>query len=294
MRFNRLARLPACTFGYNVGMKNERTFITSPGNPLIKKARALNKRKVRFETGLFLVEGIHLVGEIIEAQWQVDTLIYAPDQLTSSFARNLVVQQTESGMQCQPVSAEVFSLIAEKENPQGILAIVRQRTRTLEHLTSNSFSWGVALLSPQDPGNVGAILRTIDAVAADGLILLETGVDPYHPSAVRASMGALFWKPVVAASFSEFIEWVHRGGYRLVGSSAHAQADYRVLRQESGRLVLLLGSEQKGLTREQMGACDLIVGIPMLGRTTSLNLAVSAGILLSALKEGRSTIDESE
>ena len=174
--------------------------------------------------------------------------------------------------------------------PRGLIALVQQKALRLEALAHGSFHWGAALVSPQDPGNVGTILRTIDAVGADGLFLLDPGpgtggsVDPYHPTCVRASMGALFWKPVVTASFPAFMDWAKESGYRLIGSSAHATLDYRAIKDQAGPMILLLGSEQKGLTEDQKAACDLVVSMPMRGRVSSLNLAVAAGVLLYAMQ----------
>ena len=140
----------------------------------------------------------------------------------------------------------------------------------------------MALVSPQDPGNVGTILRTIDAVGADALFLLDGGVDLYHPTCVRASMGTLFWKPVVQAGFDEFISWAKGKGMQLIGTSAHAQTDYREVGLGESPWVLVLGSEQKGLSDEQIAACDVTVSMPMRGKVSSLNLSVAAGILLYA------------
>jgi TrmH family RNA methyltransferase len=183
----------------------------------------------------------------------------------------------------QPVSAKVMESLTEKDNPQGILAVVGQRSLTLDDV--HRFQCGVALISPQDPGNVGTILRTLDAAGADVLFILEGGVELYHPTCVRASMGTLFWKPVVQASFDEFQQWINRAGFQLIGTSAHAKADYRKVKLENTPWVLLLGSEQKGLSNEQIAACDTIVSLPMRGKVSSLNLAVAAGILLYALSE---------
>ncbi len=156
--------------------------ISSHSNPLVKQIRALRQRKGREETGLFLVEGIHHVGEAVEAGWGIETLVYAPDQLTSDFAHRLVDEQSQRGVRCVALTSELFSAIAEKDNPQGILAVVRQRHLKLDDIAREHFRFGAALVSPQDPGNVGTILRTLDAAGADGLFLLDGGVDPYHPS----------------------------------------------------------------------------------------------------------------
>jgi TrmH family RNA methyltransferase len=258
----------------------ERSIITSLTNSQIKQARALRQKKARSETGLFLVEGIHHVGEVIAAGWDVESVFYAPELLTSEFARDLIsrIQTTP-----QPVSAQVMESLADKENPQGILAIVHQKTMKLADLKTTWKSTRhircVALLSPQDPGNVGTILRTLDAVGADALFVLDGGVELYHPTVVRSSMGTLFWKPVIQASFDEFITWARSEKFQMIGTSAHGDVEYQTFIPDLP-WILVLGNEQKGLSSEQIKACDVTVSLPMKGRVSSLNLAVAAGVLL--------------
>ena len=251
--------------------------ITSLSNPLVKQARALRQRKTRLETGLFLVEGIHHVGEAVEAKWQIETIFHAPDLLTSEFARTLLDRAGQLRLRLQPVSMQVMGSLADKENPQGLLAIVHQKQTQLEGL--KQIRTAAAVVSPQDPGNVGTILRTLEAVDADALFLLDGGVEPYHPTAVRASMGSLFWIPIIQTSFAEFSAWARGGGCQLIGTSAHAAVDYHTLAPHSP-WILVLGNEQKGLSPEQSLACDATVSLPMRGRVSSLNLAVAAGVLL--------------
>lgn len=124
--------------------------ISSHTNPLVKQIRALRQRKGRDEAGLFLVEGIHHVGEAVEAGWRIETLAYAPDQLTSDFARGLVDEQTKRGIRSVALTAELFSSISEKDNPQGILAVVRQRRQGFNDIPPEHFNFGAALVSPQD------------------------------------------------------------------------------------------------------------------------------------------------
>lgn len=263
--------------------------ISSSSNPLIRQVRALRQRKGRDETGLFVAEGIHHVGEAVEAGWSIERLVYAPDQLTSDFARQLVDEQAWRGVRCAALTSDLFAAITGKENPQGILAILKQRHWTLDELNAPHFRLGVALVSPQDPGNVGTILRTLDAAGADGLFLLDGGVDPYHPSSVRASMGTIFWKPIVELPFETFVKWAQKNMYRLVGTSAHASVDYRTFRLNQQPAILLFGNEQKGLSQEQMKACEILLSLPMRGRVSSLNLAVAAGIMLYAVVEDQAS-----
>jgi TrmH family RNA methyltransferase len=261
----------------------ERPLLTSLSNPLVKRTRSLKTHKGRLENGTFLVEGLYHIGSAFEAGWDVDTLFYAPDMLTSEYAASLLDEARRVELPPQPVSAKVMESLAEKDHPQGILAVVRQRNLSFDDL--DEIHAGVALVSPQDPGNVGTILRTIDAIGADALFLLDGGVDYYHPTCVRASMGAIFWKPVVQASFDEFLGWAKRKELRLVATSAHAELDYRQVQLGESPWILLLGSEQKGLSPEQMTACDMSLSMPMRGKVSSLNLAVATGILLYSLNK---------
>ncbi|MGH2521778.1 MAG: TrmH family RNA methyltransferase, partial [Anaerolineales bacterium] len=231
-----------------------------------------------------VVEGIRHVGEAVEAGAPLEYVCYAPDLLESKFADELIARESARGLRCYAVAADVFTSLAEKENPQGILAVVRQPRMRLEHLTPDTFSWGVALVAPQDPGNIGAVLRTVDAVGASGLLLLDGGADPYHPNSVRASMGALFWHPVASASFAEFAAWAKAHGYQVYGTSARGSVDYRAATYAQP-MILLLGNEQKGLSPEQAAACDPLIRLPMRGRVTSLNLGVAAGVMLYAMVE---------
>lgn len=229
------------------------------------------------------MEGIHHIGAALEAKTTLEALFYAPDLLTSKYARELVDEALRRNLPCHAVSKEVFDSLAEKENPQGILAVARQPQHRLADLTPGNFSWGAAVVSPQDPGNVGAILRTIDAVGADGMILIDEGVDAFHPTAVRASLGAIFRRRVVSTTLNEFSSWVAEFGYHIYGSSAHGTLDYRDAGPFRRPLILLMGSEREGLRQDQISICEAIIRIPMQGKVTSLNLAVAAGILLYAI-----------
>ncbi len=259
------------------------TTLTSRQNPKIKQARALRQRKQRQASGLFIVEGIRHVGAAVEGGAELDYLLYSPEMLTSEYAWQLIEQLESDNIPCYATLPDIFKSLAEKEHPQGILAVVRQALTPLDSLTPADFPWGVALVSPQDPGNLGTILRTIDAAGASGLIVLDGGVDIFHPTVVRASMGTLFSLPVVAATFEQFTAWAQEHSYHLYGSSAqgthsHTSANYQ------SPAILLLGSERAGLTDAQQQACDTIISLPMHGQASSLNLSVAAGILIYAMQ----------
>lgn len=257
--------------------------ITSRNNAKIKQVRALRQLKARRESRLFLVEGIRHVGEAVEAGASLDSIIYSPKRLESKFGLQLVERQEKRGIPCIAVSGEIFDGLVERENPQGILAVVRQPLHLMRDYSPDNLPWGVALVASQDPGNLGAILRTMDAVGANGLLLLDASVDPYHPSAVRASMGTLFWHPVINTTFAEFSSWARQYEYHIYGTSAHGSTDYQQVGGYKFPRILLMGSEREGLSPEQAAVCEILIRLPMRGHATSLNLAVATGVMLYAM-----------
>ncbi len=262
--------------------------ITSKSNPRIKLYRSLKTRKGRQATGLCLVEGIRPVGEAVQSGSDVEAVLYAPDLLRSDFAMQIIARCEQGGVPSLAVSTEVFNSLADKDNPQGLCAVVKMKWQPLSSLDRENFPWGIALVAPQDPGNIGTILRSVDAVGASGLILIDTeqehSAEAYHPSAIRASMGSIFWIPLVHTTFSDFVAWKEAQDCQLVGSSARGSMDSSALRDVRKPCVLLLGSERQGLTDSQVAACSMVVRLPMRGRVTSLNLSVAAGILMYAMR----------
>jgi len=258
------------------------TQFSSRNNPKVKQVRYLlgKGQKSGNRSDLFVVEGIRHVGEAVESGADIEYLVYAPDRMTSEFGLSLVQQQEQRGVTCLKVDKDVFAGIAEKENPQGLLAVVRRSACRIEDLNPPKVSWVVGLVSPQDPGNIGTILRTMDAVGASGMVIIDGGTDPYHTTAVRASMGALFWIPVVQASFVEFTNWAVKYAYHVYGTSAHGKQDFRDVTAYRKPAVLLLGSEREGLSPKQADICEALIRLPMSGHASSLNLAVAAGVML--------------
>ena len=252
--------------------------IASRNNPRVKAIRDLRHRKERERSGLFFVEGIHLVAAAIELGAAIELIVAAPDLVVSRFARDLLGEQQRQGVGCLEVTAEVFASLASKENAQGIGAVLRQRWDALERIRPSDDCW-VALESIHYHGNLGTILRNCDAVGGAGTILLGPTTDPYDPAAVRASMGAIFSQRLVRADVADFAAWKRRHGCTVVGASPAARHDYQAIAYQPP-LVLLMGSEPRGLSNAGQGLCDMLVGIPMVGHSDSLNLSVAASVML--------------
>lgn len=253
--------------------------ITSTANSKIKWIRKLRERKARQETGCFYAEGLRIVVEATQQSALVETLLVAPDLLTSPVGRDLLERQRSQGVEVLEVSPDVFQSVALKEAPVGIAAVIRQNWQTLKQVQVGPGDLWVALDEVADPGNLGTILRTNDAVGGRGVILLDHSTDPYDPTAIRASMGALFSQRLVRAGLEEFLAWKQRSGVPLVGTSGASQMDYQEYRYPE-RLVVLMGSEREGLAEKHIRACDSMVRIPMAGRSDSLNLAVATALVI--------------
>jgi RNA methyltransferase, TrmH family len=253
--------------------------ITSTANLHIKSIRRLRDRKARQECGCFYAEGLRIVMEAVQLGAHIETLVVAPELLTSSLGKQLVEEQRLRGIELLEVSPDVFSSIALKEDPVGIAAVISQRWTELDDIDTKAHDLWLALDRVADPGNLGTILRTSDAVGARGVILLEQCTDPYDPTAARASMGALFSQCLVKASFAAFAAWKKNRNITLIGTSGAAQCDYQVYAYPPG-MVLMMGSEREGLPDGHKALCDQVVSIPMMGRSDSLNLAVATGVVL--------------
>lgn len=259
--------------------------ISSLANPKIKEIRSLRHRKERVQTGLAFIEGIRIVADAAQDAAQhpgtLELLVFAPELLTSPFAWELIHAQQESGTPCMEVTADVFRSLSLKDGPQGVGAVIRQRWEALDELRlepARDFCW-VALDAVQDPGNLGTILRTCDAVGCTGVMLLGQSTDPYDPVALRGSMGAVFSQRLVRASFDAFAAWKLRHGCYVVGTSGAAETHYSTV-SYNFPMILLMGSERQGLSPEQQQLCDMVVKIPMVGQSDSLNLAVATGVTL--------------
>jgi len=253
--------------------------ITSFANQKVKFIRKLEQKKYRQESGQFFIEGLRIMGEAVQTGAPIETLVIAPELLVSAFGMSLLNHPDVKDINRIEVSAEIYEKIAHKEGPQGIGALVQQDWRTLNDLQVNPDDLWVALDSIADPGNLGTIMRTTEAVGARGIILLGNATDPHDPTAVKASMGALFSLRLTQTNWRDFGEWKASNGINMVGTSDHAQSDYQQVNYEYP-LILLMGSERHGLNPEMEQACDHMVRIPMEGRGDSLNLAVATAIVL--------------
>lgn len=262
--------------------------ITSHSNPLVKSIKRLRRKKHRRQEGVFYAEGLRVVLAAVDANAPIETIVYSSELLTSQRAGQVVTEQQAAGTVCVEVAADVFRSISGRDHPAGLGAIVREGWTPLNELPVGGGDILAALVDVSDPGNLGTVIRTADAVGAAGVILAGQSVDPYHPTAVKATMGSLFHLPIAQAEdIDGLLAWASARGISSVATSAHARRSFRAAAYRYPLLVLL-GSEGEGLPAAVIAAADQAVTIPISGSASSLNLAVAAGILLYELSTERS------
>ncbi len=254
--------------------------ISSAANPLVKRIRLLANRKHRREQGAFVVEGIQPVWRAVTAGWEIETLVVDPGLRPDSPAAAMVADAEARGVRVARLSHDLFERLSNRDGPAGLAAIVRSRQASLADLRPGPDSVFVALHRIGNPGNLGTIIRTADAVGGAGVILIGEATDPYAPTAVKASMGSLFALNVVHVPTPEpFLTWAGANGIQVLAACgradvAHWSTSYRP------PLALLLGSEGEGLPADLLARADQRLKIPMTGTAESLNVAAAAAVLL--------------
>jgi TrmH family RNA methyltransferase len=252
--------------------------ITAFSNPLIKRVRNLRDKRHRREEGLFLAEGLRILTEAREAGRLPEYLFYAAESAGHPLVLALIEATEGAGGEAIETNADILSKLSGKDNPGTVIGVYPEFAVALGDLDRAASPIWLVAERLRDPGNLGTILRTGDAVGAGGLILLNECVDPFSVEAVRASMGALFTVPVARASWEDFRDWLRGGPGQLVGLSLDTEVDYQAPAYAAPTF-LLTGNEAQGMPETMAAECDLLVRIPMLGKADSLNAAVATAVM---------------
>ena len=278
--------------------------ITSGQNPKVKELLALQeKSRERAERGLFVVEGRREFRQCLDAGFIPDTVFICPDIFGScklspdTFGGGKFNPDTfgsgeagkgpafdpegllKTGCKVCMVSKEVYAKIAYRGGTEGIVAEIRYRERTLKDIVLGENPLVMVLESVEKPGNLGAVLRSADAAGADAVVVCDPRTDLYNPNLIRASLGAIFSRQVAAASSEETIAWRKANGMRILTAQLQDSVLYYDTPMQ-GPTALVMGTESTGLTNLWRDAADAHIRIPMLGSLDSLNVSVSAAILL--------------
>lgn len=252
--------------------------ITGFSNPTIKRLKSLREKKHRKREGHFLAEGLRILTEALDEGVSPEILVLVEGIDLHPLAQKLEDKTLSSGGVVIETSEAIIGKLTGKSNPQSIIGVYKDHLTTLDQLERSESDIWLAAQSLRDPGNLGTILRTGDAVGAGGLILLDDCVDPFSVEAVRASMGAVFTQKIVQASWTDFVAWLRNGEGQLVGTSLNTDKDYQTVSYKKPTFVLI-GNEAQGLPAEYESECDTLVKIPMKGKADSLNAAVATAVI---------------
>lgn len=258
--------------------------ISSLQNERIKAVRALDMRKARRETGLFVAEGAAILMTARQAGFTPRTLIYEPRGASGEVASDLIRSALAAGAEVLEVSPAVLAKVSSKDNPQAMLGVFNQRwVQPPEPKTQRPQDVWLVLEEVRDPGNLGTIIRTVDAVGGRGIILVGNCCDAYSRECVRATMGSIFSTPLVRMRREEFLAWRRQWPGDVVGLHLQATADFRKA-DYRGPVLLVMGSEGPGLSAELTEVCTKRVKIPMAGGLDSLNLAIATALALYQIR----------
>ncbi|MEO6716824.1 MAG: RNA methyltransferase [Novosphingobium sp.] len=255
-----------------------RRTITGFSNPTVKFLRSLRDKKHRKAERCFLAEGLRLLTDARETGRLPQMLVMATSRAPHPLLDALETDVTASGGEIIEMDEALLAKVTGKDNPQAVCGVFSELSTGLSGIDRSSAPIWLVAQALRDPGNLGTMLRTGDAVGAGGLILIDDCADPFSVEAVRASMGAIFTQRIALASWAEFIQWLRQGEGQLVAASLRDARSYRGAAY-AAPCFILIGNESRGLPQDCEEACDLRVTLPMLGRADSLNAAVAGAVL---------------
>lgn len=266
--------------------------LTSVSNPRVKQVVSLRRRRQRDQSRRMLVEGYEELSLALDSGVVPDTLYFAPDLVRCDSDLATVTRVAERGGETVRVSARVFEKMAYRESPDGWLAVVPTVPTDLAALRLPERPLTLVCESVEKPGNLGAMLRTADAVGVAAVVAAQPVTDWGNPNVVRASKGTVFSVPVAAAGSGEVLAWARERSMRVVAATPDTATVFTDV-DLTGPVAVAVGSEKHGLSAEWLATADARVRIPMFGRANSLNVATSAAIILYEALRQRTTSHES-
>ncbi|MAW86994.1 MAG: RNA methyltransferase [Phyllobacteriaceae bacterium] len=274
-----------------VGVPGRVKEITSLSNPLVKDIKALALKKYRDQSHSFLAEGQKLVIDALDAGWTIRMLVCSKSVKARADIQALAARTIAAGGDVLEVSDKVLAAISRKDNPQMVAGVFEQSHARLADIRPAGDDVWIALDRVRDPGNLGTILRTADAVGAKGVILVGETTDPFSPETVRATMGSIFAVPVARATQEQFLAW--RAGWPglVAGTHLKGSVDYRTVDFSGKPVLLVMGNESHGLPDAIAESCDTLLRIPQAGRADSLNLAVATGVMLYEIRRSALSLE---
>ncbi|MBW9151127.1 RNA methyltransferase [Clostridium estertheticum] len=249
-------------------------YIQSKDNLLIKDIRKLKEKRYRVSSNMFLVEGFRFVEEALDSGFEV-VHIFISARGEVKFENSSMKNKLQVNTKVYGVSDSLFKNICDTDNPQGIIASVRNKPVEIKY--DNGFYMLADRI--QDPGNMGTIIRTAHAAGALGVILTKGTVDIYNEKTLRATMGSIFKIPIIYDNDLSLVQKLKKSGFKLVTSSLDTDKNFYDI-DLKGKIIISVGNEGNGISDEVYEICDLKIKIPMPGGAESLNAAVASSIMM--------------
>jgi RNA methyltransferase, TrmH family len=253
--------------------------IASSSNPKIKEAMDIMRRKSRAGQNSFIIEGPHLLEMALSADTSISEVFFTEDFAGKEEGQRTLRQLSKCTARVYEVADHLLHKLAETETPQGIVAVAAHSPLPLSGLSLRDNPLLVVSDGIQDPGNLGTIIRTADAVAADGVVILPGTCDVYMQKVIRATAGSLFNIPVAHAAVDELLAWLRAHKISLAVTASGAEASFFEADLDKP-VALVFGNEAHGVQDKLRRAADMLLSIPIYGRAESLNVAASAAICL--------------
>ncbi|MBB3861623.1 TrmH family RNA methyltransferase [Novosphingobium hassiacum] len=255
-----------------------RKIITGYSNPTVKFVRSLREKKHRRIERKFLAEGLRLLTDAREGGRLPEILLMAQGREGHPLLDDLERAVAVAGGEVIELPLDILAKVTGKDNPQAVAGVFAEWDTRIDLIDRDAAPIWLVAHAMRDPGNLGTMLRTADAVGAGGLILIDDCVDPFSVEAVRASMGGIFTTRLAQVRWDEFLAWLRGGPGQLVAASLREAVPYRRAPYAAPCFVMV-GNESRGLPEDYEMACDLRVTMPMRGRADSLNAAVAGAVL---------------
>lgn len=258
--------------------------ITSHSNPIVKEIKGLvAQRKHRSQSGLFVAEGLKLATDALEAGWDVRYLALGPEARENPVAQRAAATAKARGALILEMSTAVMSAMTRKDNPQMVVGVYEQKILAAKDIDASASTLWVALDRVRDPGNLGTIIRTVDAIGGSGVMLVGDCTDPFAVETVRATMGSLFHVPLARMGKDDFKALAGTWPGTVAATHLKGSVDFRTP-DYTDPVLLVMGNEQKGLEDDMAAACATLIRIPQAGQADSLNLAVATGVALYEIR----------
>lgn len=249
-------------------------YIQSKDNLLIKDIKKLKEKKHRKDSNMFLVEGFRFAEEALDSDFEV-VHIFVSARGQSKYENSSVKNKLQANTKVYSISDSLFKSICDTENPQGIIATVRNKVVEIR------YDHGFYILADkiQDPGNMGTIIRTAHAAGALGVLITKGTVDIYNEKTLRSTMGSIFKIPIIYDNDLSLVQKLRNGGFKLITSSLDTDKNFYDVDLKE-KVIISVGNEGNGISAEVYNISDLKIKIPMPGGAESLNVAVAASIMM--------------